>query len=78
MRSLPRSDGRWTCEAHSEHVADFVQRTGRSTVTLMLRLLSRSAEDGAIVGHAEIVDTGEVVAVQDVDDLLALVRRLAD
>lgn len=44
----------------------------------MLRLLSRPAEDGDIVGHAEIVDTGEVVAVHDVDDLLALVRRLAD
>ncbi len=64
--------------AHSDRVADFVQRTGRSTVTLMLRLLSRPAEDGAIVGHAEIVDTGEVVSVHGVDDLLALVRRLAD
>ena len=41
-------------------------------------VLSRSAEDGEIVGHAEVIDTGEVVAVQDVDDLLALVRRLAD
>lgn len=59
-------------------MADFVQRSGRSTVTLMLRLLTRSAEDGDIVGHAEIVDTGEVVAVLDVNDLLALVRRLAD
>lgn len=59
-------------------MADFVHRSGRSTVTLMLRLLSRSAEDGEIVGHAEVIDTGEVVAVQDVDDLLALVRRLAD
>lgn len=59
-------------------MADFVHRSGRSTVTLMLRLLSRSAEDGEIVGHAEVIDTGEVVAVQDVDDLVALVRRLAD
>lgn len=59
-------------------MADFVQRSGRSTVTLMLRLLTRSAEEGDIVGHAEIVDTGEVVAVLDVNDLLALVRRLAD
>jgi hypothetical protein len=59
-------------------VADFVQRSGRSTVTLMLRLLARPAEDGEIVGHAEIVDTGEVVAVHDVGELLALVRRLAD
>jgi DNA-binding winged helix-turn-helix (wHTH) protein len=59
-------------------VADFVQRSGRSTVTLMLRLLSRSAESGEIVGHAEIVDTGEIVAVHDVDDLVTLVRRLAD
>lgn len=59
-------------------MADFVHRSGRSTVTVMLRLLSRSAEEGEIVGHAEVIDTGEVVAVQDVDDLLALVRRLAD
>ena len=59
-------------------MAEFAHRSGRSTVTLMLRLLSRSAEDGEIVGHAEVIDTGEVVAVQDVDDLLALVRRLAD
>lgn len=59
-------------------MADFVHRSGRSTVTLMLRLLSRSAEDGEIVGHAEVIDTGEVVAVQDIDDLVALVRRLAD
>lgn len=59
-------------------MADFVQRSGRSTVTLMLRLLSRPAESGEIVGHAEIVDTGEIVAVHDVDDLVTLVRRLAD
>lgn len=59
-------------------MADFVHRSGRSTVTLMLRLLSRSAEDGEIVGHAEVIDTGELVAVHDIDDLLALVRRLAD
>ncbi|MEQ1698828.1 MAG: hypothetical protein ABMA25_01910 [Ilumatobacteraceae bacterium] len=59
-------------------MADFVHRSGRSTVTVMLRLLSRAAEDGEIVGHAEVIDTGEVVAVHDVDELLALVRRLAD
>jgi hypothetical protein len=44
----------------------------------MLRLLARPAEGGEIVGHAEIVDTGEVVAVHDVGELVALVRRLAD
>mgnify|MGYP001229230898 FL=1 len=59
-------------------MADFVHRTGRSTVTVMLRLLSRPAETGEIVGHAEVVDTGETVALHDVDDLVALVRRLAD
>jgi hypothetical protein len=59
-------------------VADFVQRTGRTTVTLMLRLLARPAADGDIVGHAEVVDTGEVVPLHDVDDLRDLVQRLAD
>lgn len=59
-------------------MADFVHRTGRSTVTVMLRLLSRPAENGEIVGHAEIVDTGETVPLHDVADLIALVRRLAD
>lgn len=47
-------------------------------MTLMLRLLSRPAESGEIIGHAEIVDTGEIVAIHDVDDLVTLVRRLAD
>ncbi len=59
-------------------MADFVQRTGRSTVTLVLRLLARPAEEGELVGHAEVVDTGEMVALHDVDELVALVRRLAD
>lgn len=57
---------------------DFVTRTGRSTVTLMLRLISRAAEDGEIVGHAEVIDTGELVHLHDVDELVELVRRLAE
>lgn len=59
-------------------MADFLHRTGRSTVTVMLRLLSCPAGSGEIVGHAEVVDTGETVPLHHVDDLVALVRRLAD
>lgn len=57
-------------------MSDFVQRTGRSTVTLVLRLLAHPAETGELIGHAEVVDTGEVVAVRGVEDLIALVQRL--
>lgn len=59
-------------------MSDFVQRTGRSTVTLVLRLQARSAEAGELVGHAEVVDTGELVPVRGIDEIVALVRRLAD
>jgi hypothetical protein len=53
------------------------ERSGRSTVTVLLRILGPAASDGALVGHAEVVDTGERVPLRDVDDLVALLRRLA-
>jgi hypothetical protein len=56
---------------------DFVDRTGRTTVTLLLRLLARSGEAGELVGHAEVVDTGEIVSIKGPDDLLQLVKRLS-
>jgi hypothetical protein len=36
------------------------------------------ALDGRVVGHIEIVNTGETVAVTDVADLLALIGRVAN
>jgi hypothetical protein len=58
-------------------VPDFLQRTGRSTFTVLLRVLTEPAEDGRVVGHAEVIDTGEVVTLHCIDDLVTLVQRLA-
>jgi hypothetical protein len=58
-------------------MSEFVQRTGRTTVTLLLRLLAAPGEDGHLVGHAEVVDTGELVPLRDLDDLVHLVERLS-
>jgi hypothetical protein len=46
-------------------------------ITLVLRLLAEPAADGRLVGQAEVVDTGELVAVTAPDALVELVRRLA-
>jgi hypothetical protein len=51
-------------------------RTSPSNVSLVLRLRTEPASHGEIVGHAEVVDTGEVVPVHGHDDLLALVCRV--
>ena len=58
-------------------MSDFVDRTGRGTVTVLLRCLTRSGESGQLVGHAEIVDTGEIVAIRDAAELISLIRRLS-
>ena len=49
----------------------------RSVVSLVLRCLPAPAADGFLVGHAEVVDTGEVIAIRHLDDLVAVVQRLA-
>lgn len=46
-------------------------------VSLVLSLLPAPAIAGTVVGRAEVVDTGEVIAVRGTDDLVALVSRLA-
>lgn len=51
-------------------------RSRLSNVSLVLRLRTEPAEHGELVGHAEVVDTGEVVPVHGHDELLALVRRV--
>jgi hypothetical protein len=51
--------------------------TSRSTVSLVVRLLTEPAEEGRLVGHAEVVDTGEVVRVRDAADLTRLVQEVA-
>ena len=47
-------------------------------VTLVIRLLAAEAIDGHIVGHAEVVSSGEVVPICDGDDLQRLAQRLAE
>lgn len=46
-------------------------------MTVLLRVLGPAASEGEVVGHAEVVDTGEKVPLRGVDDLFVLLRRLA-
>jgi hypothetical protein len=48
-----------------------------ATFSVVLRVLAEPAAAGRMVGEAEVVATGEVVALRAVDDLEALCRRLA-
>lgn len=48
-----------------------------ATISLVLRVLADPARHGSLVGQAEVVATGEVVAVHGTDELLALLARLA-
>ncbi len=48
-----------------------------SPLTVLLRLRAESARDGAVVGHVEVIETGEVVAVKNTGDLTSLIQRLA-
>jgi hypothetical protein len=50
----------------------------RGPISLVLRLLPGPAGDGRLVGQAEVVGTGELVALQAPNELIDLVRRLAD
>jgi hypothetical protein len=54
--------------------APMVIRT--SNVSLVVRLLTAAADRGELIGHAEVVDSGEVVLLRNADDLAALVRRI--
>ena len=46
-------------------------------MSLVLRCLPAPAADGYLVGQAEVVDTGEVIAIRHLDDLVSAVQRLA-
>lgn len=46
-------------------------------LTFVVRLVAGHAASGRLVGHVEIVRTGEIVPVRDVADLVELVRRAA-
>lgn len=48
------------------------------TVNLVLRLLREPLRADRLVGHAEIVATGESHPIRDVEDLLAVARAASD
>lgn len=48
------------------------------TVTIVLRLLRGPLREEALVGHAEIVATGESRAIRGTEDLLAVARAAAE
>jgi hypothetical protein len=52
--------------------------TSSGPLSLVLRLLVTEAARGAVVGHAEVVDTGEVVPIRRAADVAALAQRLAE
>jgi len=45
-------------------------------VSLLVRFLPTAADEGRLAGHAEVVDTSEIVPIAGLDDLITLVRRL--
>jgi hypothetical protein len=45
--------------------------------SLLLRLLPQYGVSGRVVGHAEVVATGEVVVITGAQDLLDLVTQLS-
>jgi hypothetical protein len=54
-----------------------ISHQARPHVSLVLRLLPERAEAGELVGQVEVVETGEVVVVRHIDDLVDLITRLA-
>gem|GEM_PF-6707985 len=58
-------------------MAEAAPRTRRSTVTVLVRALAGPAESGLLVGHVEVVDTGEILPITSVEALVELLRRLS-
>ena len=47
-------------------------------LTIVCHLLVEPALEGRVVGHLEVVNTGETVAITSVEDLTALIGRVAN
>ena len=47
-------------------------------VTIVCHLLVEPALEGRVVGHVEIVNTGDSVAITNVAELVALIERVAN
>jgi len=46
-------------------------------LTIVCHLLVEPAIEGRIVGHVEVVNTGDAVPITSVDELVALIERAA-
>jgi len=58
-------------------VADTRARRRTRPLTIVCHLLVEPALEGRVVGHLEVVNTGETVAITSVEDLTALIGRVA-
>ena len=47
-------------------------------LTIIVRAVPHAAAEGRVVGHVEIVDSGDIVPIADVGELVDLLRRLAE
>ncbi|MEA2622128.1 MAG: hypothetical protein QOH61_1038 [Chloroflexota bacterium] len=44
-------------------------------VSILLRLVADALGEGRVAGHAEVVDTGEIAAFKDQEEMLAILQR---
>jgi hypothetical protein len=58
-------------------VPDTSARRRTRPLTIVCHLLVEPALDGRVVGHVEIVNTGETVSVISVSELVTLIARAA-
>ena len=58
-------------------VPDTSARRRTRPLTIVCHLLVEPALDGRVVGHVEIVNTGETVSVTSASDLVELITRAA-
>jgi hypothetical protein len=59
-------------------VPDTRARRRMRPLTIVCHLLVEPALEGRVVGHIEVVNTGETVAITSVEDLTALIGRVAN
>jgi hypothetical protein len=61
----------------TDHPEDAAVDSDGVPVSLVLTALPLAARAGRLVGRAEVVDTGEVVVIRSLEELTALLQRLA-
>jgi hypothetical protein len=50
-------------------------RRRQRPLTIVCHLMADAAAEGRIVGHVDVVNTGDAVAIKSIEDLIALVER---